>query len=81
MMSLFGVGIGNLIFLKPHLFKKNIINCQISRGLDEKVQVSIDDPDIKSKLNLKLPVAFIIHGWIDKVDHMWVTNIMNGNVS
>ncbi|XP_063706485.1 pancreatic triacylglycerol lipase [Culicoides brevitarsis] len=38
-------------------------------------QIHINDTDIGEKLNTKLPVAFIIHGWFDSAHRNWVKNI------
>lgn len=34
------------------------------------------DPDISHKLDISLPVVFIIHGWFDSAHRTWVKSIV-----
>lgn len=43
----------------------------------EYVQISMDDANISEKLNISLPVAFIIHGWFDSAHRTWVKSIVS----
>lgn len=38
----------------------------------------MNDTDISEKLNISLPVAFIIHGWFDSAHRTWVKSIVAG---
>lgn len=36
-----------------------------------------NDPHLHAKLDLKQPIAFLIHGWTENVDRHWVTDTMS----
>lgn len=41
-------------------------------------QTFINDVAIATKLNASLPVAFLIHGYIDNVNRTWVQRTIRG---
>lgn len=36
------------------------------------VRVTTNDPQVFDKINIKLPVALLIHGWFDSYDRTWI---------
>lgn len=61
----------------PNLTVTILIDILVSDH-QEYVQISINDTDISKKLNISLPVSFIIHGWFDSAHRTWVKSTVAG---
>ena len=41
------------------------------------VQTFVNDSDINSKVDIKKPFTFIVHGWTDNGNRTWIKNMTN----
>lgn len=62
-----------------HFFSHNFIfelNYNIYSATNSQQRTRINDSDLNHKLDVKLPVYFIVHGWTESAQREWVQTVM-----